>query len=106
MSNVIQRPNFKEKYDNYIDGKFVPPASGSYFDVYSPIDGKVFTKAAHSNKEDLEFLLEQNDKPQIEAKIRELLDSNQEKIILKITRSLNALSRIYWNNSDCNQKQL
>jgi len=28
------------------------------------------------NKEDLEFLLEQNDKPQIEAKIRELLDSN------------------------------
>ena len=28
------------------------------------------------NKEDLEFLLEQNDKPRIEAKIRELLDSN------------------------------
>ena len=28
------------------------------------------------NKEDLEFLLEQNDKPQIEEKIRELLDSN------------------------------
>ncbi|WP_130733962.1 aldehyde dehydrogenase family protein [Flavobacterium sp. J27] len=55
MSNIIQRPNFKEKYDNYIDGKFVSPASGSYFDVYSPIDGKVFTKAAHSNKEDLEL---------------------------------------------------
>jgi len=28
------------------------------------------------NKEDLEFLLEQNDKPQIEEKIRKLLDSN------------------------------
>jgi len=28
------------------------------------------------NKEDLEFLLEQNDKPQIEEKIRKILDSN------------------------------
>ncbi|MGL2966760.1 aldehyde dehydrogenase family protein [Flavobacterium sp. XGLA_31] len=53
MSNLIQRPTFKDKYDNYIGGKFVPPASGQYFDVVSPVDGKVFTKAAHSNKEDL-----------------------------------------------------
>ncbi len=62
MSNVIQRPNFKEKYDNYIGGKFVPPASGQYFDVISPIDGKVFTKAAHSNKEDLELAVNAADK--------------------------------------------
>lgn len=55
MSNLVQRPNFKEKYDNYIGGKFVAPASGEYFDVVSPIDGKVFTKAAHSNKQDLEL---------------------------------------------------
>jgi len=55
MSNLVQRPNFKEKYDNYIGGKFVAPASGEYFDVISPIDGKVFTKAAHSNKQDLEI---------------------------------------------------
>ncbi|MGV7105068.1 aldehyde dehydrogenase family protein [Flavobacterium sp. U410] len=54
MSNLVQRPNFKEKYDNYISGKFVAPASGEYFDVVSPIDGKVFTKAAHSNKQDVE----------------------------------------------------
>ncbi|NHN24474.1 aldehyde dehydrogenase [Flavobacterium jejuense] len=53
MSDLIQRPSFKEKYNNYIGGKFVPPTSGNYFDVYSPIDGKVFTKAAHSNKDDL-----------------------------------------------------
>ncbi|MBF6642549.1 aldehyde dehydrogenase [Flavobacterium sp. J49] len=53
MSNLIQRPTFKDKYDNYIGGKFVAPASGQYFDVVSPVDGKVFTKAAHSNKEDL-----------------------------------------------------
>jgi len=55
MSKVIDRPVFKDKYDNFIDGKWVTPASGQYFDVVSPIDGKVFTKAAHSNKEDLEL---------------------------------------------------
>ncbi|MBN9293294.1 MAG: aldehyde dehydrogenase [Flavobacteriia bacterium] len=54
MSKVINRPAFKDKYDNFIDGKWIAPASGQYFDVVSPIDGKVFTKAAHSNKEDLE----------------------------------------------------
>jgi len=51
--SLIQRPQFKEKYDNYIGGKFVAPVNGNYFDVLSPIDGKVFSKAAHSSKEDL-----------------------------------------------------
>lgn len=55
MSKVINRPVFKDKYDNFIGGKWAAPASGQYFDVVSPIDGKVFTKAAHSNKEDLEL---------------------------------------------------
>ena len=53
MSNIAQRPDFKAKYDNYIGGKFVAPVNGNYFDVVSPIDGKVFTQAAHSSKEDL-----------------------------------------------------
>ena len=55
MSNIAQRPDFKAKYDNYIGGKFVAPIKGAYFDVFSPIDGKVFTQAAHSTKEDLEL---------------------------------------------------
>ncbi|WP_295334755.1 aldehyde dehydrogenase family protein [Flavobacterium sp.] len=58
MSNLIQRPTFKDKYDNFIGGKFVAPASGQYFDVVSPVDGKVFTKAAHSNKEDLNLAVD------------------------------------------------
>lgn len=53
MNTIIERPKFKEKYGNYIGGKFIAPISGQYFDVYSPMDGKVFTKAAHSSKEDL-----------------------------------------------------
>lgn len=43
MSNIAQRPEFKAKYDNYIGGKFVAPFNKEYFDVVSPIDGKVFT---------------------------------------------------------------
>ncbi|MDE1191165.1 MAG: aldehyde dehydrogenase [Arachidicoccus sp.] len=47
------RPAFKEKYDNYIGGKWTAPVNGKYFDVVSPIDGKVFTQVAHSSKEDI-----------------------------------------------------
>lgn len=55
MSTVINRPSFWEQYDNYINGQWTPPANGKYFDVISPIDGNVFTRAAHSSKEDLEL---------------------------------------------------
>ena len=40
MSNVVQRPQLKEKYDNYINGKWVAPSTGQYFEVLSPVDNK------------------------------------------------------------------
>lgn len=49
---------FQKKYDNFIGGKFVAPKKGEYFDVISPIDGKVFTQAADSTKEDLDFAVD------------------------------------------------
>lgn len=55
MSQVISRPSFWEQYDNFINGTWTPPSGGKYFDVVSPVDGKVFTRVAHSNKEDLEL---------------------------------------------------
>lgn len=58
MSSLAQRPDFKSHYDNFIGGKFVAPVSGEYFDNVSPIDGKVFTKAARSYKEDIELALD------------------------------------------------
>lgn len=54
----IEKPAFKERYDNFINGKFTPPTNGKYFDNVSPIDGKVFTKAARSSKEDVELALD------------------------------------------------
>lgn len=58
MENLATKPTFKSKYDNYIGGKFVAPVKGEYFDNISPIDGKVFTKAARSTKEDVELALD------------------------------------------------
>lgn len=52
MSTINQRPKFKPKYNNYINGKFAAPVKGKYFDVISSIDGKAFTKAARSDNED------------------------------------------------------
>lgn len=56
--SLVQRPQFREKYDNFIGGKFYPPVGGEYFDNISPIDGKVFAKVARSGKEDIELALD------------------------------------------------
>ena len=49
---------FKAKYDNFINGQFVAPVEGQYFDVISPINGKVFTQAARSGAADIERALD------------------------------------------------
>jgi aldehyde dehydrogenase len=36
MSTIINRPVLKEKYDNYINGKWTAPSTGQYFEVLSP----------------------------------------------------------------------
>ena len=58
MNQLVKRPEFKATYDNYIGGKFVAPIGGQYFDVVSPIDGKVFTRAAHSTKVDIDLAVD------------------------------------------------
>ncbi|MEY3146354.1 MAG: hypothetical protein RL342_2025 [Pseudomonadota bacterium] len=49
---------FKTHYDNFIGGKFVAPVSGEYFDVITPITGKVYTKAARSTSKDIDLALD------------------------------------------------
>ena len=60
--NVKKWPEFKSQYENYIYGKWTAPVQGKYFDNISPINGKVFTKVAHSTKEDLELAVNAADK--------------------------------------------
>ncbi|WPV64862.1 aldehyde dehydrogenase family protein [Chitinophaga sp. LS1] len=52
--NVAERPAFKSKYDHFINGEWVAPSSGEYFDNISPIDGKPFTQAARGNAQDID----------------------------------------------------
>ena len=49
---------FKAQYENFIDGKWVPPVKGEYFDNISPVDGKFFTKVPRSSVEDIELALD------------------------------------------------
>ena len=49
---------FKERYENYIGGEWVPPVKGQYLEVKSPVTGKVFTLVARSSEEDIEIALD------------------------------------------------
>ena len=49
---------FREKYDNFINGEWVAPIDGEYFDNSSPIDGKVFCQVARSKEADIEAALD------------------------------------------------
>lgn len=57
-SKVYKRPNFKDRYENYIGGRWVAPVHGAYFENISAIDGKPFTMAARSTAEDIENALD------------------------------------------------
>ncbi|WP_374928504.1 aldehyde dehydrogenase family protein [Kytococcus sedentarius] len=49
---------YRDQYDNFIGGQWVPPVSGEYFDDPSPVDGQVFTKVARSGEGDVEKALD------------------------------------------------
>ncbi len=62
MTNDFKFPEFKEKYGNYINGEFVAPVNGKYFDSITPITGKPFAKVAHSSEGDLVLAVDAADK--------------------------------------------
>ncbi|WP_201581758.1 acetaldehyde dehydrogenase ExaC [Psychrobacter glacincola] len=49
---------FRKKYDNFINGEWVAPINGEYFDNSSPIDGKTFCQIARSKAADVEAALD------------------------------------------------
>lgn len=44
----------KEKYDLFIDGKFVKPSSGKYFSTYNPATEKKIADVAYANDKDVD----------------------------------------------------
>jgi len=53
-----KKPRFKKKYKNFINGKFVAPVGGDYFDNPSPIDNSLIAQYPRSKKEDVNLAVE------------------------------------------------
>ncbi|RKS56106.1 aldehyde dehydrogenase [Gillisia mitskevichiae] len=52
------KPKFKEKYGNFINGKFEAPDDGEYFENHSPIDNKLLAKYPRSKESDVKKAIE------------------------------------------------
>ncbi len=50
--------SFKPRYENYINGEWLAPKNGAYFENVSPVNGKVFCEMPRSSKEDIELALD------------------------------------------------
>ena len=49
---------FKKRYGNFINGGWVAPASGQYFENITPVTGRAFCEIPRSNAEDIERALD------------------------------------------------
>ena len=49
---------FKKRYDNFINGQWVAPVKGQYFDNVTPVTGRVFCQVARSSEEDVNLALD------------------------------------------------
>ncbi len=50
--------SFKSRYGNYINGEFVAPVKGMYFENPSPVNGRTFCEIPRSTAEDIEKALD------------------------------------------------
>ncbi|MDC0183140.1 aldehyde dehydrogenase family protein [Nitrosomonadales bacterium] len=93
----IKHP-YKEKYDNYIGGKWIKPIDGKYFENITPITGKPFCEVGRSNEKDIELALDAahsaandwgktstTDRANILLKIADVIEHNLETISLAET---------------------
>ena len=49
---------FKDRYDNFIGGKWIPPVQGRYFENISPVSGHPFCEVARSDADDIDLALD------------------------------------------------
>ncbi len=84
--------DLKDKYDLYIDGKFVKPSSGKYFDTINPANEKVLTKIAYGNEKDVDKAVKAARKAYTEVWSK-LSGSERGKYIFRIARMMQERSR-------------
>jgi len=98
LNNLGIKSPYKEKYDNFIGGKWTKPVDGKYFENITPISGKPFCEVARSNEKDIELALDAahaakntwgktsiTERSNILLKIADVMEQNLEKISLAET---------------------
>jgi aldehyde dehydrogenase len=50
--------SYRDRYDHFIGGEFVPPVKGQYFENVTPVTGEPFTEIARGTAEDIEVALD------------------------------------------------
>ncbi|NKY40085.1 acetaldehyde dehydrogenase ExaC [Cellulomonas septica] len=50
--------SYRDRYDHWIGGEFVAPASGRYFENPSPVTGRTFTEVGRGDADDIERALD------------------------------------------------
>ncbi|MHC5307600.1 acetaldehyde dehydrogenase ExaC [Bartonella sp. LJL80] len=58
VENRRVKSPFKNRYENYIGGKWIAPKSGRYFENRSPVNGEILCEVARSQAEDVEAALD------------------------------------------------
>jgi aldehyde dehydrogenase len=95
QGSIVQ---FRSRYDNFIDGEFVAPVRGKYFENISPVTGRPFCEIARSTAEDVELALDAAhraragwaatsaaERSRILLKIADIMEQNLEKLALAET---------------------
>ena len=49
---------FRDRYDNYIGGRWVAPANGEYLDNITPVSGEVFCQVARGTEADINWAID------------------------------------------------
>lgn len=90
--------SYKDRYENFIGGEWVPPVKGQYFQNKTPVTGQVFTEVPRSTAEDVEKAIDAaekafetwgktsaTDRANVLLKIADVIESNLEKIAVAET---------------------
>jgi aldehyde dehydrogenase len=59
---TFPKPEFKNRYENFINGKWTPPVGGEYFANSSPVDGADFCEIPRSKADDINLAIEAAEK--------------------------------------------
>lgn len=84
--------NLKDKYDLFIDGKWVKPSSGKYFDSTNPANKKKLASVAHANEKDVDKAVKAARKA-YENVWSKLAPSERAKYIYRIARLMQERAR-------------